>query len=64
MVLKRTKPLYDNQYYCLNIESAHSFKCSGMCYKYWSQYVGHNNKDQRLELKKETKLPVSTFQHV
>lgn len=39
-----------------------SFKCSGMCYKYWSQYVGYNNKDQRLELKKETKL--STFQHV
>lgn len=44
------------------ILSQQSFKCSGMCYKYWSQYVGHNNKDQRLELKKETKL--STFQHV
>lgn len=62
MVLKRTKPLYDNQYYCLNIESAHSLKCSGMFYKYWSQYVGQNINDQRLELKKETKL--STFQHV
>lgn len=38
------------------ILSQHSFKCSGMCYKYWSQYVGHKINDQRLELKKETKL--------
>lgn len=44
------------------ILSQHSFKCSGMCNKYWSQYVGHNNKDKRLELKKETTL--CTFQHV
>lgn len=44
------------------ILSQHSLKCSGMCYKYWSPYVGYNNKDQRLELKKETTL--STFQHV
>lgn len=44
------------------LRSAHSLKCTGMCYKYWSQNVGNNNKDQRLELKKA--MNVYIFQHV